>query len=141
GGLELALACDIRWAHTRAVFGVPEVKLGLIPGWGGISLLRRTVPASLCVEMVAGGECIGARRACEAGLVSRVFEDRDFEAAVIAEAKKLAARGESALKEIKALWKRERETIDLTLGDRSFQQLWSGRAELAAPSRANCPNG
>src|SRR5947207_1762020 len=86
GGLELALACDIRWAHTRAVLGLPEAKLGLIPGWGGLSLLWRAVPESLCVEMVACGECLGARRAYQAGLVSRVFDNQDFEGAVVSEA-------------------------------------------------------
>ncbi|SRR6266511_3497509 len=130
GGLELALACDMRWAHARAAFGLPESHLGLIPGWGGMSLLRRTVPESLCVEMVAGGELITARRAYEAGLVSRIFEGRDFESAVLAEARQLAGKSKGVLKEIKALWRRERGAIDFAAADRSFLMLWNGRADL-----------
>jgi len=134
GGLELALACDIRWAHARAVFGLPEARLGLIPGWGGISLLWRTVPESLCVEMLVGGECISARQAYEAGLVSRLFDNPDFEAAVKSEAKKLADQDPGVLKEVKALLKRERGRLDLSAGDRAFLPLWNGRAHRARAS-------
>jgi len=117
GGLELALACDIRWAHRRAVFGLPEVRRGLLPGWGGLSLLRRIAPESLCVEMAAGGQFIGARRAYEAGLVSRLFEGRDFEAAALSE----------ALRELKLQLKRGRGSVDLSAGNGSFLTLWKAR--------------
>lgn len=128
GGLELALACDIRWAHSRAVLGLPESRLGLIPGWGGISLLRRTAPDSLVAEMLAGGETIGARRARDAGLVSRVFEGPDFDSAVLAAAARLAEPPGTALKAIKARLKLERGTVDLAAGDTSFLGLWNERA-------------
>ena len=134
GFLELALACDIRWTHARGVFGLPESKLGLIPAWGGISLLWRTVPDSLCFEMLASGECISAHRAYEAGLVSRIFEGRDFEAAVKSEAKKLADRNEGVLRELKSLLKREKGRVNLGAADRSFLPLWNGRTNPVRPA-------
>lgn len=127
GGLELALSCDIRWAHKRAVLGLPEARLGLLPGWGGMSLLRRTVPESLWVEMVAGGECIGAHRAYDNGLVSRIFEGREFEAKVVADALKLADATASVLEAVKAELKRERAAIDPAAANDSFLSLWNGR--------------
>jgi enoyl-CoA hydratase len=126
GGLELALACDIRWAAANAVFGLPETKLGLLPGWGGMSLLSRTVPASLGAEMVVSGEYFSARRAYEAGLVSRLFQERDFEAAALAVACKFADKPAGTLREIKALLRRQRGKVDLSAGDRSFLRLWTG---------------
>ena len=123
GGLELALACDIRWAHVSAVFGFPEAKIGLLPGWGGMPLLSRAVPASLCADLLASGAFIGAARASETGLVSRVFET-----AVLAAAKTLAGRPPAALIEIKGLLRRLRGDVDLTAGDRPFLRLWSGQA-------------
>jgi len=133
GGLELALACDIRWAHATAVFGLPEAGLGLVPGWGGMSLLWRTIPESLCVEMIAGGDGIGARRAYEAGLVSRIFEGRDFEATALAEARQLADKGDRVLKQVKAWLKRQRESVDLAAGDGPFLSLWNSAARAAQP--------
>lgn len=138
GGLELAMACDIRWAHATAVFALPEAALGLVPGWGGMTLLWRTIPESLCVEMIAGGERIGARRAYDAGLVSRVFEGRDFEATVLTAAKKLADKADGVLKEVKAWLKGHRASVDLNAGDRSFLSLWNARAE-SAPAPATRP--
>jgi enoyl-CoA hydratase len=126
GGLELALACDIRWAQARAVFGLPEARLGLLPGWGALSLLRRTAPASLGVEMVVSGEFISARRAYEAGLVSRLFQECDFQAAALAEARKLADKPADTLREIKALLRCQRGKADLAAADSSFLRLWKG---------------
>ena len=125
GGLEVTLACDIRWAHTKAVFGLPEVKLGLVPGWGGLSLLRRTIPASLSAEMILGGEFISARRAYEAGLVSRIFRERDFQKTAVAEGRKLADKPANALRELRALLRWQRGKVDLSAADSSFLNLWN----------------
>ena len=78
----------------------------------------------LGVEMVVNGEIICARRAYEAGLVSRIFLDGDFEAAALAEAGKLADRPAGTLREIKAVLRRQRGQVDLSAGDRSFLKLW-----------------
>jgi enoyl-CoA hydratase len=141
GGLELALACDIRWAHARALFGLPEAKLGLLPGWGALPLLRRTVPASLGVEMVVSGEFISARRAYEAGLVSRLFQERDFEAAALAEAGKLADRPAGTLRAIKALLQGQRGEVDLSAADRSFLRLWSNGHHRRHRGTVTTPGG
>jgi len=125
GGMELALACDIRWAHARAVFGLPEAKLGLLPGWGAMSLLKWRAPASLGAEMVVSGEFISARRSYESGLVSRLFQDRNFEAAALAQAGHLADTPAGTLREIKALLRCQRRELNLSAGDRPFLRLWN----------------
>ena len=72
GGLEVALACDFRIASEKAIFGVPEVRLGIIPGWGGSSRLPRFIPLGKAAEMLMTGESISAQEAYQLGLVNRV---------------------------------------------------------------------
>ncbi len=72
GGLELALACDLRIAAEHASFGLPEVRWGLIPGAGGTQRLPRAIPRALAMEMLLTGAPVDATRALQAGLVSRV---------------------------------------------------------------------
>ncbi|MEN8181491.1 MAG: enoyl-CoA hydratase-related protein [Myxococcota bacterium] len=82
GGCELACACDWIYAARRARFGQPEVKLGLIPGFGGTSRLVRRVGAAWGKELVLSGDPIGAETALRIGLVNRVCEDDVVEAAL-----------------------------------------------------------
>lgn len=72
GGCELALACHLRVASDRAKFGLPEVGLGIIPGYGGTVRLARLVGLGRAVELVLTGEMIGAHRAFEIGLANAV---------------------------------------------------------------------
>lgn len=72
GGLELALACDVRIASENASFGLPEVKWAIIPGQGGTQRLPRVVPQGLALEMILSTKPITAVRAREAGLVNSV---------------------------------------------------------------------
>jgi enoyl-CoA hydratase/carnithine racemase len=72
GGLELALACDLRIASDNAVFGLPEVNLGIIPGWGGTQRLPRAVPAAKAAELLLMGQTIDAQEAYRIGLVNKV---------------------------------------------------------------------
>ena len=72
GGLEIALACDIRIASENATFAVPEVTLGLIPAWGGTQRLPRAIPMAKAAEMLLTGRPIDAQEAYRVGLVSRV---------------------------------------------------------------------
>ena len=72
GGLETALACDIRIASENAIFGVPEVTLGLIPGWGGTQRLPRCVPWAIAAHMLFTGKPISAQEAYRIGLVNKV---------------------------------------------------------------------
>ena len=127
GGLELALACDIRWAHTSAALGFPESRLGLLPGWGGVALSSRAAPASVFAEMIASGEFFGARHACDVGLVSRVFQDADFETEVLVAAQKLARQSAPVLAGLKALLRQLRGDVDLATADREFVRLWQSR--------------
>jgi enoyl-CoA hydratase/carnithine racemase len=72
GGLELALACDLRIAAEHATFGVPEVNLGIIPGWGGTQRLPRAIPAAKAAELLFFGQRIDAQEAYRIGLVNKV---------------------------------------------------------------------
>lgn len=72
GGLELALACDLRIAAENATFGLPEVTLGIIPGAGGTQRLPRLVGRPAAMLMLLTGEPVGARRALEMGLISEL---------------------------------------------------------------------
>lgn len=72
GGLELALACDIRIAAEGARLGTPEVTLGLIPGWGGTQRLPRAVPWCKAAEMLLMGKLVDAAEAYRIGLVNKV---------------------------------------------------------------------
>ncbi len=74
GGLEIALACDFRTASSRARIGLPEINLGLMPGWGGTQRLPRIVGKSKALEMILSGEPISAKEALDIGVISAVFE-------------------------------------------------------------------
>ncbi|MGH7505465.1 MAG: enoyl-CoA hydratase-related protein, partial [Longimicrobiales bacterium] len=82
GGLELALACHLRIASSNAKFGLPEVKLGIIPGYGGTVRLPRIVGRGRALELILTGDMIDAAEAHRIGLVNRVVEpDRLMESA------------------------------------------------------------
>jgi len=72
GGLEIALACDIRIASEKARLGTPEVTLGLIPGWGGTQRLPRMIPWCKAAEILLMGKLIDAQEAYRIGLVNEV---------------------------------------------------------------------
>jgi enoyl-CoA hydratase/carnithine racemase len=72
GGLEIALACDIRIASENAKFGFPEVRVGMLPGLGGTQRLPRLIPPTIAAEMIFTGRMIDAQEAYRTGLVSRV---------------------------------------------------------------------
>ncbi|CAN5789911.1 short-chain-enoyl-CoA hydratase [soil metagenome] len=72
GGCELAMACHLRIASEKARFGLPEVKLGIIPGYGGTLRLPRLVGKGRALELILTGEMIGADEALRIGLVNRV---------------------------------------------------------------------
>jgi enoyl-CoA hydratase/carnithine racemase len=86
GGLEVALACDLRIASTKARFGAPEVNLGLIPGWGATQRLPRQLPWAVAARLVLTGEMISAEEALRVGLVTALAEPDQL----MDEARKLA---------------------------------------------------
>lgn len=97
GGLELALACHLRIASDNAKFGLPEVKLGIIPGYGGTVRLPRLVGRGRALEMVLSGEMIDAQEAYRIGLVNRVHPQSELLAAARSLATAISANGPVAL--------------------------------------------
>lgn len=96
GGCELALACTLRLALPNAKFGLPEVKLGLIPGYGGTQRLPRVVGQGRALEMVMTGRTVGAEEALAIGLVNRIVEAPGL-AAAKAYAREFSGHGLRAL--------------------------------------------
>lgn len=90
GGCEVALACHYRVAVPSAVLGLPEVKLGLLPGAGGTQRLPRIVGVGAALEMVAIGDPIPAKKAADIGLVDKVVGEDSLEADAIAFAREIA---------------------------------------------------
>jgi enoyl-CoA hydratase/carnithine racemase len=81
GGLEIALACDLRIAAENARFGAPEVTLGLIPGWGATQRLPRIIPWCKAAELMFLGKPIDAQEAHRIGLVNKVVPQAELMAA------------------------------------------------------------
>ena len=97
GGCELALACDLRVASTRAKFGQPEILLGIIPGGGGTQRLARLVGPARAKDLVFTGRQVGADEALAMGLVDRVVEPDQLEATSLALAAELAVGASHAM--------------------------------------------
>ena len=77
-GAEVAMSCDLRVASTNARIGVPELKIGMIPGWGGVFRLTRLVGQAKAMEMVLTAANINAAEAKEVGLVNKVVDPKDL---------------------------------------------------------------
>lgn len=78
GGCELAMACHLRVASENAIFGQPEVNLGILPGYGGTQRLPRLVGRGIALELILTGERISAQRAYEIGLANRVVTQEEL---------------------------------------------------------------
>ena len=141
GGLELALACDIRIASSTARFGLSEVRVGSIPGAGGTQRLPRMIGHSTAMMMLLTGEPIQADEALTCGLVSRVTEPAALMDAAREMAGKIARNAPLAVKAVKRLvrtgqdlplqagiemerlaWGALRDTEDRIEGRRAFQE-------------------
>jgi enoyl-CoA hydratase/3-hydroxyacyl-CoA dehydrogenase len=103
GGCELVMACDVRIAAQSALFGQPEIKLGIIPGFGGTQRLPRLVGANKALEMNLVGDAIGADEAYEFGLVNQVVVDHELFDTALQWARKLAGQAPLAVAQIKAV--------------------------------------
>ncbi|MDJ0925407.1 MAG: enoyl-CoA hydratase-related protein [Acidimicrobiia bacterium] len=125
GGLELALCCDLRVAARTARLGMPEARLGVIPGSGGTQRLPRLIGLARAKELILLGELIDADTAFGFGLVNRVVATGEAEQAALGLAQMLARRGPVALREAKRL-------LDTTL-DGSLRE--GQAAELEASER------
>ena len=150
GGCELSLACDVRIAARSARFGQPEIKLGIMPGWGGTQRLPRLIGRARAGELLLTGDPIDADSALQLGLVAEVVEDGGLTEAATRWAQLLGSRAPRALAAIKramiggehlpiadALALEQREfaelfgTEDAAEGISAFlqkrQPLWKGR--------------
>jgi enoyl-CoA hydratase len=103
GGLELALACDLRISTDSARFGMPEVKLGTIPGWGGTIRLPKLIGHSRAKQMIFTGEQIGAETAERWGLVNEVVPAGILRDRVATIAASISANGPIAVQTAKQL--------------------------------------
>jgi enoyl-CoA hydratase len=101
GGCELALACDIRYAASRAKLGQPEVNLGIIPGWGGTQRLARVCGLGIAKELIFTGRTVDADEALRIGLVNGVHDPVLEQAQEVAQL--LASKSPIALRLMKEL--------------------------------------
>jgi enoyl-CoA hydratase len=101
GGCELALACDLRYASSRAKLGQPEINLGIIPGWGGTQRLARATTLGFAKELILTGRTIDAEEALERGLVNAVTDPEELLPRVMEVALQLAAKSPLALEAAK----------------------------------------
>ena len=123
GGLELAMSCHIRYASDNARLGLPEVTLGLIPGYGGTQRLPKLVGKGLANELIFSAKMIPAQRAKEIGLVNEVFSQEDL----VSKAKELAATiaNNSPMAISKAI-----EAVNLSETERGFETEIKSFGEL-----------
>jgi enoyl-CoA hydratase/carnithine racemase len=150
GGLELALACDMIVAVEGAIFGLPEVKRGLVAGAGGVTRLCQRIGLAPALEMILSGDPIDAQRALALGLINRVVPRAELLPAALGLAERIAQNAPVALRLAKRLAydvigasQREafelnskvlvaiRETEDSLEGARAFAEkrkpVWKGR--------------
>ena len=115
GGCELALSCDIRIAAENALFGFPEVTLGILPGMGGTQRLTRLVGPGIAKELIFSGRRIDAEQAHTFNLVNRVVPEGEALNVARELAEEIAANGPVAVKHAKAAANKAQD-VDLTSG-------------------------
>ncbi len=101
GGLEIAMACDFIYASENAGFGQPEIKLGLIPGYGGTQRLPRIIGVARAKELLFTGNMINAQEALRLGIINAVVAPEALMDKVMGVARDMAAKGKVALRAIK----------------------------------------
>ena len=101
GGLEAALGCDFIYASDKALFGLPEISLGLIPGFGGTQRLARRIGVNRAKELIFTGKNIKAQEAFEYGIVNKVIEHDKLMDEVLKTANLIASKGKVALRSAK----------------------------------------
>ncbi len=101
GGLEAAMGCDFIYASNRALFGLPEINLGLIPGFGGTQRLARRIGITLAKELVFTGKNINAQAAFDYGIVNQICDHEKLMENVLKTANLIASKGRVALRSAK----------------------------------------
>lgn len=123
GGLELALACDLRLAARHATFGLPEVRRGILPGAGGTQRLPRTIPLGIALELLLTGDPIEAEAAFRVGLVNGVVPADQLIDAALAVAHRIARNAPLAVRAARAA---ARRGLALSLDDGlQLEQLYA----------------
>jgi E-phenylitaconyl-CoA hydratase len=112
GGMEMALACDLRIGSTTATFGLPEPKVASIPALGGTSLLLRAIPAAVANKMLLTGDRIDATEAHRIGLISDLVDHDQLLPTALAIADRICANGPLAVRAVKSI---ARQSADLPL--------------------------
>lgn len=124
GGTEVALACDIRIAADNAIFGLPEINLGIVPGCGGTQRLGRAIGWSRARYLVLTGDIIDAQTAFNMGIVNKVVPVAELEEAAFKLARSLARKSPTALRTAKAAMNYA-ENNSLKAGLEYEQKVWS----------------
>ncbi|XDD43549.1 enoyl-CoA hydratase-related protein [Leptospira sp. WS60.C2] len=126
GGMELAMACDIRYASTAAKLGLPEVTLGLLPGFGGSQRLPRLIGVGRATELILSGDMISSEEGYRLGLVNKVCDPAEL----LNESEKtittILSRGPNAIKAAKTAIRQGLET-NMERGLEWEKQLFGGR--------------
>ncbi len=144
GGFELALACDLRLAASNATFGLPEVRVGSLPGSGGTQRLFEALPAAVAWKLLLSGDPIDAAEAHRLGLVSDVTAPAELQAATQAIAERIAANAPLSVRAAKAAARSGRDQ-GMAAGLALERSLWAllatteDRAEGRAAFRERRP--
>jgi enoyl-CoA hydratase len=127
GGLEIALACDFIYASEKAKLGVPEVTLGIFPGFGGTQRLPRLIGTGRAKELIFTGKMVDAHEACDLGIVNKVFPPDKLMEEVTKTARTIAQNGPVAVSMAKGAvnagydeGREEGEAIEMTAWGNSF---------------------
>lgn len=116
GGCELAIACDIAIASEAAVFGLPEVTLGLIAAAGGTSRLPKRIGKQKAMDLILTGRHISAQEACQIGLIARVVPKQSLQEEVEKTARRIAANAPLAVQASKAVVAYEESILERGFG-------------------------
>jgi len=125
GGLELALACDLRIASNTAKMGFPEIKLGIMPGAGGTVRGPRTIGAARAKELIFLGEMIEAEQAEHIGLVNKVVDPETLMDSAMEWAKKLCKKSPISLKVAKATIQAGLDENELDKAIKTEEKNWA----------------
>ena len=135
GGLELALACDLRIVADTARLGLPEITLASFPGWGGTQRLPALIGASRAMRMMLTGDPVSAQWALDAGLANDVVDADTLRDQALALANAIARHSGEALAELKSVVRtglREGRAVGLEAEARGVGRLWGSAAQKEA---------
>lgn len=117
GGLELALACDMRIAAQNAILGLPEASLGIFPGWNGMRRLQKIAGYPAACRLIFSAERIGAAQALALGIVDEVCKKEELMHVVMQTARRVSANAPLAVRRAKYLLRHSTENISASFGE------------------------